>query len=383
MAPPGAPSARAVLVGGLLLVLVNTIFGGYSVFTSAVLKGTTLNGIVFAFLRDTAASLLLMTAAWAHEARKPAPARRFWIAQEDTWLVLLGGLLMVWGAQGCSALALVNLSPVVFGMAQPLLPVVTVALSLALGFEHFAPTEWTSWGKLAGIGVTLAGAGGLVLASAGSTTAPSRNFGLGLFYTALQVVLGGAMHPVQKTLLNRGYDSVTVVAWSYLLGTGLLLLCVLTSAMDAADWAVSPLAGAAVAYAAVLSSAVAYSLMAYVNATVSPVMVAAFSPLQGVMTAVIAWAALGQSLGLAGYAGGGVVCAGLLLTVACRYVESLSRGGGGGGAGGQRGAPRGPAGGDGAGGRGGGDGGDEEDDADVDSDSANKRRLLLRGAHAA
>jgi hypothetical protein len=193
-----------------------------------------------------------------------------------------------------------------------------------LGHERFDRKLPTSWGKLAGIGVTVLGALIMVAFSrSGGSSSVSKNFGLGLFYTAIQVTFGGAMHPVQKALLNRGYDSVVVVAWSYLWGTGLLLLCVLTGATAAADWAVTPLAAAAIAYAAVLSSAVAYGLMGYVNATVNPAMVAAFVPLQGVMTAVIAWAALGESLGPAAYAGGGVVCAGLLLTCGCRYAESL------------------------------------------------------------
>lgn len=62
----------------------------------------------------------------------------------------------------------------------------------------------------------------------------------GLLYLFLQVVLGGLFTPTQKPLLYR-YSAITTAGWGYAYGTGLLLLCVLTSATDAADWDITPI----------------------------------------------------------------------------------------------------------------------------------------------
>lgn len=107
--------------------------GGYSVFTSAVLKGATLNPVVYAFLRDVFGSIVLLAAGWVTEARRPAGDRHFWPDRADTGHFTLLGLFMVWGAQGMSAMAIANLTPVFFSMTQPAMPVVTLCMSWAMG----------------------------------------------------------------------------------------------------------------------------------------------------------------------------------------------------------------------------------------------------------
>ena len=280
-----APSSSlsTTLLCALLLCTVQLIFAGYSVLTNAALQGA--GGpapLVFALLRDVTGSVLLLSAAYLHEGRRASP--RFWVSREDRADVLLLGLLSVWGAQGCSALALANISPVLFAMLQPAMPVVTLALSLLLRLEAFNPRAGASWGKLLGIALTVVSAVCMVLfnsSNAGSDVRKdSKNLGLGIFYTGLQICLGGAYPVAQKPLLSR-YSSVTLVAWGYVSGTGLLALSVMTSDMDAGAWALTPLSVGAIAYAGILSSAVAYGLLGYVNARSSPVLVSAFMPLQG------------------------------------------------------------------------------------------------------
>lgn len=257
MAPLAVPSARDVLICSFMLIIVNTIFGGYSVITSSVLKGSTLNATVFAFLRDVFGSLILLIWAYIYESRQARPM--FWIAKQDVGQLMLVGLFMVWGAQGCSALAIANLTPVVFSMSQPAMPVVTVGLSLVVGYERFSVREWTSWGKIIGILVTVAGAVMMVVLSQHSSSAgESKNFGLGVFYMALQVIMGGSLHVAMKPLLST-YSSITACAWGYVAGTGLLLLSVLTSATEAADWEITPLGVAGIAYSSVRAEAAACS----------------------------------------------------------------------------------------------------------------------------
>ena len=96
-----------------------------------MLKKTTLDPTVFAFLRDVVASMLLLTGAYIYENRQEKP--KFWVERVDTGHFVLNGLLMVWGAQGMSALAIANLTPVFFAMTQPGQPVMALTLSWALG----------------------------------------------------------------------------------------------------------------------------------------------------------------------------------------------------------------------------------------------------------
>ena len=198
---PPSPGWSNLATCCALLLLVQVIFAGYSILTATALTGAGgPSPLVFAFLRDCTGSLLLLGSAWAVESRAAQP--RFWIQRDDQGAVLLCGLLSVYCAQGCSALALANITPLFFGLCQPAMPVATLALSLGLGLEPFAPRSAASWGKLGGIAVTVGGALAMVLlanADAGSDLRrDSKNIGLGCLYTAIQVIGGGAFPVAQK-----------------------------------------------------------------------------------------------------------------------------------------------------------------------------------------
>ena len=214
-----SPPPRSLLVTQLIavacLVVVNVTFGGYSVFTSAVLKHATLDAIVFAFLRDVLGTAVLMGLAFAAERRRPPAEYRFWPDREDTGQFVLVGLLGVWGSQGLSALAIANLTATFFSLMEPAMPVVTLSLSLLLGYEPFYARSGWSWGKLAGVAITVGGAVAMAaLSSAGSgndVVRDSKNFGLGVFFAVLQVTMGGTYSVAQKPLLAK-YAPITVAA---------------------------------------------------------------------------------------------------------------------------------------------------------------------------
>jgi drug/metabolite transporter (DMT)-like permease len=239
-------------------IFVNIVFGGYSVVTAAALTGSHTAPIVYAFLRDAAASAVLLSAAWAVESRRPAPDRRVWVDRADVGVFVLIGLLMVYGAQGMSAMALANIPASYFSLLSPLMPVVTLAVSLALRLETFRAGAWQSWAKVVGLLVCVAGAVSMgaegASGGAASASARSRNWALGNLYLALQLTLGGSFPAVQKTVLGR-YPALTVAAWGYAFGTGLLSLSVLTCCMDAESWDVTPGVAAALGYSALLASA--------------------------------------------------------------------------------------------------------------------------------
>ena len=77
----------------------------------------------------------------------------------------------------------------------------------------------------------------------------------------------------------------------FTLGNGALATC---SANTAVDWRFTAEDALSVAYAAVLTSALNYFLMAWVNNRSSPLTVTAFSPFQPVMTAILSWLALNE-----------------------------------------------------------------------------------------
>ena len=73
----------------------------------------------------------------------------------------------------------------------------------------------------------------------------------------------GGLYPVfMKPMLKR-CDALVLVAWAYVFGAFFIGVSVLTHATSPADWSFSPMSWAAIAYSAVLSSAVAYFLMAW------------------------------------------------------------------------------------------------------------------------
>jgi drug/metabolite transporter (DMT)-like permease len=266
-------------------VFVNIVFGGYSVVTAAALRGTTTSPIVYAFLRDVAAAVMLLTASYWATARARTkqqqqqqrdaaaagahvlsatplvsdPSTRFWVDRADIGVFVGIGLLMVWGAQGMSALAIANLTASYFSLCSPLMPIVTLVVALATGHETLQARSLQSWAKILGLLTCVGGA--LVLGAtsdsgaAGSPRSLSKNWALGNVYMALQLTLGGSFPVLQKTVLGK-YSPMVTAAWGYAYGAALLGLSVLTCCMDAESWAITPGVLAALAYSSVLSSGV-------------------------------------------------------------------------------------------------------------------------------
>ena len=234
------------------------------------------------------------------------------------------GLTGVWAGQGLGALALANLPPTVFAVLQPLQPVITLGVAVALGHEALS-CSLPSAGMVAGLLATVGSAAGVVLstaAGAGGDSSASGSLPLGLAYVLLQVLLGGAYAAAQKGVLvaYKG-DSLYVAAWGYAVGTTMLALCAVTGATTADAWTLSPLGWGAVAFSGLIGSGCGYAALAAANARTSPLIVMAFSPLQPMATGVLLWLVKGETLTTAQLGFGGGICAGLLLTL---YSTSLS-----------------------------------------------------------
>jgi len=323
----------------VLMTTVAACFGSYSVATSLALpKDSTLSPLVFALLRDViGTSSLLATAAFVEWRRRPngngrlSNARWSWcyrlgIAAEDRWRVLLVGLCGVWGAQGMSALAIANSTASFYTFLSNVQPVVTLALSAAIGLERCSPRAPSSYIKAAGVAVTVAGAALIVALAAGggsgSIASGSRNLPLAMLATAIAIVLGGSYGVVQKPLLLR-YPPVLVAGWGYASGTLLLLLCVVTGANEPADWDVSPAAAGVIVYTGIVCSFFTYGAMAVCNHLQGPGFVAAFLPFQALFTALGAALLQGRQMPVADAGAAAAMIAGVLLLVGVKWRQEV------------------------------------------------------------
>jgi len=255
--------------------------------------------------------------------RRGGSMRELLLNYEDTGYFVLLAILGVWGAQGLSALALNNVSAVVFGAAQVTRPVVTFLGSLALGYERFRVGESTTWGKLGGVALAVGSAIMLVVLSASNRSAgrtEDSNVTFGFLILLLQIALGGSYAVAQKRILYK-YSPLFTAAWAYVIGCGLLLMSVVTGATSAADWDFSPTAAGAAVYSGVLASGLNYALLAYCNKLTGPLTVAASFPLQALTSAILSYFILGSELTWAHLYGGVGTTVGLLLLIACQTLE--------------------------------------------------------------
>lgn len=313
-----------LIVCGLLITTCAAIFGGYAVLSSVVFHGSTLNGIVYAFLRDVTGSIILLGAAFIVERRKGSAGRWLIDAADSGHFVLLG-LLGVYGSQGMSALAVQQTTPTFFASLANLQPAVALVLAVCLGYERFVVRELTAWAKLIGVVIAVGCAVATVLVAsdggANSIAAQSRNFPLGCFYMALQVTLGGSLTVAQKPLYAK-YAPLVVAGWGYLMGTLILAACIAVGANSPADWDISWSVVGGVAYSGVLSSGAAYGIMSWVNNRQGPIFVMAFLPSQALFTALFAWIFQGKDLpGVVALPMVGMIC-GILTIVAAQWRET-------------------------------------------------------------
>lgn len=323
--PPTCAEVLDYSVPVATLALCFTIFSAYTVVVKAALNDGT-SPLVLAFLREVLALAVLMPtsylrARWTAREGKPL---KFWIASEDwIWIVLLG-LTMVWGVQLLSALALKAVTALNYAMLAPSVPPMCLAFALLTGHEHFDRRSYNSWLKVGGISV--AAAGTVVVAAtasseAGAVASSAVILGNVLLFTNKICI---AIYPIiEKRLILKGYEPVSIVAWGYASGSALTMLSVIPYLVLAPSggWDISASGWRAICFAAFLTSALNYSLMIYVNKKVGPVLVMAFYPWQAICTPLLASAFLGSVLTANDAVGGILVVIGLALCVLAKWRE--------------------------------------------------------------
>lgn len=371
----GAPSFCRTVICGLVMSAVMTIFSGYTVLMKGAISHGS-NPLVLGLLRECLALLVLMPYAYARERARGAQGQ-FWVAQTDIGAFMVLGLLMIWCVQLLSALALNFITASQYALFSPSVPVFCLLVSWLGGTEVLHRRLNSSWLKALAIVVTLGGAV-FIAAMNYSPKGTAKNPLIGFGYLLVNKVAVGAYPVFQKSLLAK-YPSHVVVAWGCKLtraiphphpnapaprtraphllhlvphqtdaaGAVLTLMSAATCATDAEAWAVAPSGWAAVIYSALLSSALNYLLMAWVNKLVSPLFVmgaamqrppppaplppaafhapstrAGFYPLQMVLTPALATTLLNEPFHPTDAVGGVFIIIGLVLLMRAKVVEA-------------------------------------------------------------
>ena len=266
---PTAPSFLGTLLCAAVMATVMFIFSGYTVLMKGAISHGS-NPLVLGLLRECLALCVLLPYAYLRELGR-GDGGKFWVAKDDVGSFMILGLLMIWCVQLLSALSLNFISASQYALFSPSVPVFCLLVSWLGGTEVFHRRLASSWLKTLAIVVTLGGAV-FIAAMNYSPKGNAKSPLIGFAYLLVNKMAVGAYPVFQKTLLAK-YPSHVVVAWGYAAGALLTLMSAATCATDAEAWAVAPSGWAAVVYSALLSSALNYLLMAWVNKSVSPLFV--------------------------------------------------------------------------------------------------------------
>lgn len=337
--------ARGLAGPSLLLVLAFSIFALYTVLTKQAISDGS-NPLILAFLREIIATSVLMPASYLLHRRRVAAAQRgsatpaqlaelrFRPDREDMLSFIVLGLLMIYGVQLLSAMALVHITAANYALLAPSVPAITLSIALVTGYEHFRCRSRLSWMKVAAVLLTVAGAAYIAVgAFLNAKHAPAaggafRSPLLGNLFLVVNKLCVGA-YPVLEKRLLRKYDPIVIVAWGYFCGAVLTLLAVVPCAADPAAWTITRSGVIAVCFSGILTSALNYSIMNRVNKATSPVFVMSFYPLQSVLTPLFAYAILGATVTSSEIGGGLIIISGLVCIVVVRWAESRKLSGGG------------------------------------------------------
>jgi len=324
MALAPAPDAPApLLLLAAILVVVQLFFSLYAVLGSAAFKSGT-SPVVFALLRDVVACACFFPALLAEEARRAAPARRLVPRGEHAGAFFALALTGVWGSQLMSALAIANLSAPIYGLMKPCVPVVTLVVAALAG--QFAFDIRTRASQLVVGGVLLAVGGAAYIVAASYEDRESKNALLGAGYIGLYLCLNGSYPIVQKHVLNTlDYSPLFVTTWTYLTGSGLILMSALVAAPPAAQWSLNAAGVGGVLFSGFFATFFNYAAMAWVNKRTEGVFVSAFFPLQSFLTPLLSTLVLGATIAPSDYAGGAVIAGGLACCIAAQVAARAPR----------------------------------------------------------
>ncbi|HEX2251862.1 MAG TPA: DMT family transporter [Thermoanaerobaculia bacterium] len=302
--PLASPAAPGLAVHATLLG-VQLAFSGLHVWGKDVLLD--LQPMALACLRVGFAAPVLAAVAWHHD--RVVPSRR-----ELPWLALLG-LLGVFANQVLFITGLSYTTATDAGILMLSIPVFAAGLGAVFGIERIGPR------RLGGIALAVGGA--LFLLDPGSFSTTDRA-SVGNLLVLANTLCFAAFLVLQRPVLAR-LPWRTVIAGSFVFGAAGVflvgapaLLAVDPTAVPASTWA-------GIAYILVFPTVLAYALNTWAVRRSSPTLVAAYTTLQPITSALLAALFLGETFGWREAAGFALIAAGLWV-VSRRQAARLAGG---------------------------------------------------------
>lgn len=274
-----------------MLCLVQVTFGVFHVVGKAVLAE--MAPLALAGVRALVAAPVLMLLAWRRDRVLPRP-------RDLPVLALLGGL-GVFANQVLFVLGLRHTTAINASILMVSLPGLTAAVAALLGVERVGR------GRLLGILLSMAGAA-VLLEPARLTL--SGGTALGNALILVNCLCYSTFLVLQRPVLRR-LPWRTVIAWAFLFGAAGVLLVATPALLALPQAHLSHGTWLGVAYIALFPTALAYALSTWAVRRSSPALVAAYSTLQPLVSALLAASFLGERFGWVQGAGFALILLGL------------------------------------------------------------------------
>jgi drug/metabolite transporter (DMT)-like permease len=294
VAPAASESGRPSVLGAWLSVAAATLIWASNVVAVKFILRE-IPAFPAALLRIISAGAIL--ALWHAAQRKP-----FWIRPADRSSLLQLGVVGIAWSFLCYTLALAHTSvahTVFIGALSPMAVFLLVRLG---GQEKFTMI------KLAGLVVCLVGV--LLLAA-------DKAGGAGAGWTGDLLAFAGmwcfAFYTVRSKRLARGYDSVSLNTYAFVIAALFCLPLLLWTAASVPWGRISWVGWSALAYSATIGSAGAYLVYYYSLRTLAASQVAAFQYIQPVLSTCFGVVLLGETFGARFEAGAALILAGMFL----------------------------------------------------------------------
>ncbi|CAK9215633.1 unnamed protein product [Sphagnum troendelagicum] len=332
------------------LLLVQLNYGGYHVIAKLALSGG-INQLVFCVLRDVVALTILGPLAYVKD-KETRPIFSGYFLFSFFFLGLTG----IFGNQLLFTLGLNFTSPAYAAALQPAIPVFTFLLALTVGTETVNWQRIDGKAKVGGVLVCVAGAMVMALykgpvllgdgfsdlnlqgmAMAGKPAPEPVSWlatllidaGVDMWHIGVVCLIGNcfclATYIVYQAPLLSNYPALSMTAYSYLFGAGLMSLTGCFFANGPSDWTLTRTEIACVLFSGIVASALNYWLLTWSNKMLGPSLVALYMPLQPLTSSILSRIFLKSSLYLGSGVGGGLIILGLyLVTWGQRKGERLA-----------------------------------------------------------